>query len=127
MPVLLLVLQVTLPVGLIPSTVVVQVTDEPDEAGFGEQTTNVAEYLHPEVRVGVRVTPPPTVVAYCSCTPALPGTNRNGPVPTQVYFPPSVSEPESVDTFVYVIPYCAASGVLRKLPYSACCTWPHTV
>jgi hypothetical protein len=39
--VLLLVLQVTVPVGLEPDTVAVHVTDEPTETGLGEQTTDV--------------------------------------------------------------------------------------
>jgi hypothetical protein len=40
-PVLLLVLQVTLPVGPDPNTVVMQVTGEPTGTGLGEQTTEV--------------------------------------------------------------------------------------
>ncbi len=42
-PVLLLVLQVTVPVGLNPETVAVQVTGEPLETGFGEQKTDVRD------------------------------------------------------------------------------------
>ena len=41
LPVLLLVLQVTAPVGLDPDTFAVQVTKEPAEERFGEQTTEV--------------------------------------------------------------------------------------
>jgi hypothetical protein len=43
LPQILLVLQVTVPVGLEPYTVAVQVTDEPTGAGFGEQTTEVED------------------------------------------------------------------------------------
>jgi hypothetical protein len=41
LPVALLVLQVTVPVGLDPDTVAVQVAGEPAETGLGEQTTDV--------------------------------------------------------------------------------------
>jgi hypothetical protein len=43
LPVLLLVVQVTVPVGLDPDTVVVQVTDELMGAGLGEQMTDTDE------------------------------------------------------------------------------------
>jgi len=46
-PVLLLVLQYTVPVGLDPETVAVQVTEEPAEATLGEQTTTVEEGASP--------------------------------------------------------------------------------
>jgi hypothetical protein len=41
LPVLLLVLQETVPVGLEPDTVAVQVTGEPTETGLGEHCTDV--------------------------------------------------------------------------------------
>jgi hypothetical protein len=43
-PVMLLVLQVTVPVGLDPDTVALQVTDEPTETGLGEQETDVEDW-----------------------------------------------------------------------------------
>jgi hypothetical protein len=43
LPVLLLVLQVTVPVGLDPETVTVHVTDEPTWAGFGEHVTDIED------------------------------------------------------------------------------------
>ena len=42
-PVLLSVLQLTIPVGLDPDTVAEQVTGEPTETGLGEQTTDVKD------------------------------------------------------------------------------------
>jgi hypothetical protein len=47
LPVLLFVLQVTVPIGLDPETVAVQVTGEPATAGLGEQETDTLDECCP--------------------------------------------------------------------------------